>query len=157
MCHSVEVSGLYTAEGSRQLINYPDADAALPIHDPVRGVVWIPWGRRSHEQGELPITGWLPDDGTVPEGWGRFCPASVLARVTRFMEMTREGEPRWVKVEDGQSLQCLLLRHGHEQRVYVVTTQLSDPEHRSWPLTRGHGGRGWRLNGHQPRVAPPLY
>lgn len=60
MCHAVEVSGLYTAEGSRLLINYPDSDAALPIHDPQRGVVWIPWGRRSQEHGELPATGWLP-------------------------------------------------------------------------------------------------
>ncbi|MFZ6049286.1 hypothetical protein ACFW0H_24590 [Pseudomonas sp. CR3202] len=141
MCHAVEVSGLYTAGGSRQLIQYPDADAALPIHDPLRGVVWIPWGRRSQECGELPATGWLLGDGSLPEGWDRYSPATVLARVTRFMEVTRDGEPRWFQVEDGKSLQCVLLRHGHEQRVYVVTTQSLDEQHRSWPLTRGHGGR----------------
>ncbi|NWL77450.1 hypothetical protein DM872_11365 [Pseudomonas taiwanensis] len=142
MCHSVEVSGLFTAEGSRQLINYPDADAALPIHDPQRGVVWIPWGRRSQEHGELPATGWLQGEGVLPEGWDRFNPASVLARVERFMEMTHDGEPRWFDMEDGKLLQCVLLRHGHEQRVYVVTTESPDEQHRSWPLTRGHRGKG---------------
>lgn len=147
MCHSVEVSGLYTAEGSRQLINYPDADAALPIHDPQRGVVWIPWGRRSQEQGELPATGWLLDGGPLPEGWDRYSPATVLARVVRFMEMTHDGEPRWFEVEDGKSLQCILLRHGHEQRVYVVTTDAPNDQHRSWPMTRGHGGRGCGVTG----------
>lgn len=145
MCHSVEVSGLYTVEGSRQLIHYPDADAALPIHDPVRGVVWIPWGRRSQEHGELPVTGWLQGVGELPEGWSRFSPATVLARVARFMEMTRDGEPHWFDVEDGKSLQCVLLRHEQEQRVYVVTTEAPDDLHRSWPMTRGHGGRGRRV------------
>lgn len=142
MCHSVEVSGLYTAEGSRQLINYPDADAALPIHDPQRGVVWIPWGRRSREHGELPVTGWLLDGGTLPEGWERYSPATVLARVARFMEMSVDGEAHWFDVEDGKSLQCVLLRHGNEQRVYVVTTESPSARHKSWPLTRGHRSRG---------------
>ncbi|MOA67139.1 hypothetical protein D3C78_1941710 [compost metagenome] len=66
----------------------------------------------------------------------------MLARVARFMEITHEGEPCWFEVEDGKSLQCVLLRHGHEQRVYVVTTETPNEQHRSWPLTRGHGGRG---------------
>lgn len=146
MCHSVEVSGLYTVEGSRQLINYPDADAALPIHDPLRGVVWIPWGRRNEEQGELPVTGCLLDEGALPEDWSRYSPATVLARVARFMEMTLDGEPHWFAVEDGKSLQCVLLRHGFEQRVYVVTTQPPGEQHRSWPMTRGHGRRpGWSV------------
>ncbi|MOA53768.1 hypothetical protein D3C78_1772770 [compost metagenome] len=57
------------------------------------------------------------------------------------MEVSRDGEPRWFDVEDGKSLQCVLLRHGHEQRVYVVTTEADCEEHRSWPMTRGNLAR----------------
>ncbi|MNT92122.1 hypothetical protein D3C72_2333470 [compost metagenome] len=57
------------------------------------------------------------------------------------MEMTLDGEPRWFELEDGKSLQCVLLRHGFEQRVYVVTTQPPGNQHRSWPMTRGHLSR----------------
>ncbi|MGQ7819155.1 hypothetical protein ACUTAH_26345 [Metapseudomonas furukawaii] len=133
MCLSVEVSGLFTIEGLRQLIQYPDADAALPIQDPARGILWLPWGRRREESGNLPVTGWLVDAESLPEGWERFSPTPVRARVCRFMEVTEDGEERWFKAE---SLQCLLLRHGDEQRVYVVTARDCGSRYRSRTATR---------------------
>ncbi|OWJ96157.1 hypothetical protein B6S59_07590 [Pseudomonas sp. A46] len=137
MCLSVEVSGLFTIEGQRQLIQYTDADAALPIQDPARGILWLPWGRRRAESGTLPATGWLVDAESLPEGWERFRPTPVQARVCRFMEVTEDGEERWFEVDDGQTLRCLLLRHGDEQRVYVVTARDAGEHYRSRPATRG--------------------
>ncbi|WP_375738777.1 hypothetical protein [Pseudomonas boanensis] len=139
MCRAVEISGLYTSAGSRQRVSYPDLDAALPIHDPTRGVVWIPWGRRSEERGQLPATGWVVEGSQMEEAWSAYAPTPVLSPVVRFMELTRDGEARWFVVEDGKALQCLLLHHGDERRVYVVTTEppaARTLEYGSWPLTR---------------------
>ena len=139
MCRAVEISGLYTIEGSRRRVSFPEPDATLPIHDPTHGVVWIPWGRRSDEQGELPVTGWVVEGSQTAPAWSAYAPTPVLSPVVRFMELTLDGEARWFVVEDGKALQCLLLHHGDERRVYVVITTppaACTQEYESWPLTR---------------------
>ena len=136
MCGGVEVAGRYTESGKPVRVYFPNPKAALPVLQADGSVEWLPWGRRKEREGHLPATGWARVDSITAGKWARFHPQEVRVAAERFMEKDPAGVSHWFDLEPGQAIEALLIEHGEERRVYVVTTtppQGMPAVHDRWP------------------------
>ena len=136
MCGGVEVAGRYTQTGQQLRIYFPNPRAALPVRQADGAVAWVPWGRRKEQPGHLPATGWARTDSITAGKWARYRPQPVQVLAERFMEKNAAGASHWFDLEPGQAIEALLIEHGEERRVYVVTTtppQGGPTVHDRWP------------------------
>jgi hypothetical protein len=95
----------------------------------------LPWGRRRHQAGRLPLGGWARLDAIYAGRWDKWLPTPVKIPVSQFMEQDIEGNNRWFDVTAGKWIQGLVAHWEHERRLYVVTItpELEDAMYERWP------------------------
>lgn len=114
---------------------FAEAKAMLPVKLTNGSVKLVTWGRRQHENSEMPMGGWARL-GAIHEGkWSQYLPKPVCLPVHKFMKTDYEGRVHWYEVTKGQFIQGLLAREQEEYRVYIVTIipALFDINHDRWP------------------------
>jgi hypothetical protein len=119
-------------------IFFAQAKAVLPVKLKNGEITLVTWGRREHENSEMPLGGWARLANIKDEKsrkWNMYLPKPVQIPVEKFMEKDFEGRPCWYEVTKGKCLQGLLAHEQGEYRVYIVTI---DPEdltncHYRWP------------------------
>ncbi len=131
MCETV----LYCHDGREWRLAFATAHAQLPVRIRCGDVELLPWGRRQHQQGQLPLGGWARLEGIYAGHWDRWFPQPVKLPLLSFMEKDIEGQARWYDITAGKWVQGLVARDGHERRVYVVTVEprVEDAIHTRWP------------------------
>ena len=136
MCGGVEVAGRYSATGKPIRIYFPNPKAALPVQQADGSVEWVTWGRRKEQPGNLPATGWARDDSIRAGKWAHHHSQQVHVVAERFMEKDEAKLSHWFDLDEGQTIEALLLVQGGERRVYVVTTAAPHnlQIHDRWPV-----------------------
>ncbi len=131
MCGGV----FYLHKGEENRFYFPNPKAVLSVKNKNGEIQLIPWGRRKHQQGALPLGGWARLDSIYAGRWGRYFPVPVKLQISQFMENNVEGASQWFDITKGKWIQGLIARDNHEQRVYVVTVEpeIEDAVHERWP------------------------
>jgi hypothetical protein len=119
-------------------MHYVKAKATLPVKLKNGDIQLVTWGRREHENSEMPLGGWAKLDSIKKEKnnrWHLYLPKAVQIPVEKFMEKDFEGRACWYEITKGKCIQGLLAHHEGEYRLYIVTI---DPEdllncHYRWP------------------------
>ncbi len=110
------------------------AKSMLPVKLKNGEIKLLPWGRREHDNSEMPLGGWarLPNiKNNKNSQWQMYLPKAVQIPILKFMEKNFEGKSCWYEIAKGQCLQGLLASQDNEYRLYVVTIEPED-------LTTGH-------------------
>jgi hypothetical protein len=121
-----------------QTVFFNQPKAILPVKLKNGDCKWVTWGRREHENSEMPLGGWARltrIKNNKDQRWNMYSPMPVQIPVEKFMEKDFEGKSCWYEVTKGKCIQGLLARHENEFRIYIVTV---DPEdltncHYRWP------------------------
>lgn len=131
MCQVV----FYPEEQRVLKIDFNQSQAKLPVLLKAGGVMWLPWGRRQLQKGQLPLGGWARLESIVEGKWDTFFPKPVKIPVQGFAEVDFEGRAHYFKLVKGQAVQGLLARLDQELRVYIVTItpERSDAVFARWP------------------------
>lgn len=117
-------------------IFFTQTKAMLPVKLKNGSCKLVTWGKREHENSELPLGGWarLESIKNKSAQWNLYLPKPVQIPVAKFMEKNFEGKSCWYEITKGKSIQGLLAKHENEYRVYIVTIE---PEvssgHYRWP------------------------
>ena len=95
----------------------------------------MPWGRRIHETGNLPVGGWVDFEMLKQEQWENIFKKSVKIPILEFQEKNIEEHSQWFSVTDGKYLHGVYAKYQQEQRIYVVTITptLENSPFRRWP------------------------
>jgi hypothetical protein len=125
----------YLLEGQEVRVYFPNPRACLPVKKRHGGVELLPWGRRRHQAGRLPLGGWARLDAIYAGRWDKWLPTPVKIPASQFMEQDIEGNNRWFDVTAGKWIQGLVAHWEHERRLYVVTItpELEDAMYERWP------------------------
>lgn len=119
-------------------VAFAQSKPLLPVKLKTGEIQLVTWGRREHENSEMPMGGWARLASIKNEKekrWSLYLPKPVQIPVDKFMEKDFEGNACWYEVTKGKCLQGLLAHYEKEYRVYIVTI---DPEdllynHYRWP------------------------
>ena len=128
--------GVYYAHNGQDVrVYFPNPSATLPVRAKSGHIDVLPWGRRKEQDGTLPLGGWARLNAIYTGRWDKWFPRPVKVIVKSFMEKDITGQAHWYDVTKGQWLQGLIARHGHEQRLYIVTVtpEHEDAVHDRWP------------------------
>ncbi|RMH20645.1 MAG: hypothetical protein D6698_03860 [Gammaproteobacteria bacterium] len=125
----------YQHQGQEVRVYFPNPAACLPVRTRQHTSELLPWGRRKGQPGRLPLGGWARLESIRAGRWERWFPVPVKLDILSFMEKDMEGRSHWYDLSQGQWIQGLVAREGHEQRVYVVTItpEMADAVHDRWP------------------------
>lgn len=109
--------------------------AKLPILTKDNKIIKIPWGRRRHEAGNLPLGGYADLDSIHRSIWDEYLAKPVKLPIFEFMAKDIEDRAYWFTVTKGQYIQGLLASYQDEKRVYIVTIvpKLKNFAFTSWP------------------------
>ena len=130
MCGGVD----YTYQSEAYRYYFPNPKAVLPVYMKDGAVHLMPWGRRNHQHGQLPLGGWARLDSIYAGRWARYSPIPVKMPIARFMEKDVERHSHWFDMAEGKWMQGLVASNSQEQRIYVVTVEASaDAVHDRWP------------------------
>jgi hypothetical protein len=129
---------IFTFEHKVHTISFKHPKAMLPVKLKNGKCKLVTWGRREHENSEMPLGGWARLSAIKTETdqkWYLYQPKPVQVFVDKFMEKDFEGTQRWYEVTPGKCLQGLLARHENEYRLYIVTIEPDDLMncHYKWP------------------------
>tara|TARA_R110000868_G_scaffold78286_3_gene223628 strand:- start:316 stop:735 length:420 start_codon:yes stop_codon:yes gene_type:complete len=126
---------IFKHQGKVHTIYFARAEAKLPVRLASGEVKLVTWGRRQHENSEMPLGGWARLDAVHGGKWAQYLPKPVRVPVTKFMKTDYEGRVHWYDVTSGQSIQGLLAHCEQEYRLYIVTIvpELLDVCHDRWP------------------------
>ncbi|MCM8857187.1 MAG: hypothetical protein LC541_16425 [Candidatus Thiodiazotropha sp.] len=138
MCTAV----YYTLNNQEVRIKFTNPKACLPVKNRHGSIELLPWGRRMHQLGKLPLGGWARLDAIYGGHWDRWRPIPVKLVIAQFMEKDIEECSHWFDVTPGKWIQGLVAHWERERRVYVVTItpEMEDAAHDRWPRilsTRG--------------------
>jgi hypothetical protein len=125
----------YVYEGKLQTVYFSKANALLPVKLSNGELRLVAWGRRQHENSEMPCGGWARLESVHQGKWDHYLPKPVKLSINKFMKTDYEGRVHWYEVTKGQWVQGLLIREEDEWRVYIVviTPELLDVCHDRWP------------------------
>jgi hypothetical protein len=131
-------SVIFQYQNKVHTISFTQGKAVLPVKLKNNECGLVTWGRREHENSEMPLGGWARLSSIKNEKnshWNMYLPKPVKILADKFMEKDFEGRPCWYEVTKGKCIQGLLAQHENEFRVYIVTI---DPEdlsigHYRWP------------------------
>lgn len=131
MCQGI----IYADENKKIKIYFASRYAKLPVLKKNGGMMQVVWGRRSGENGQLPLGGWACLSGIETGRWEPYFPRAVKIPALSFMEKTIEGKSQWFNVIKDQYIQGLLAQFDNELRVYIVTLKLdnTDALYTRWP------------------------
>jgi hypothetical protein len=110
-------------QAKKRTCHYKSMNAVLPVKAR-SGISLVPWGRRPHESGELPMGGWANYNDVLKGLWDKYIPKPVTLTVNQFLERDIEDNCHWHTLTRSQYIQGLLVQEGREVRVYVVTLVL---------------------------------
>lgn len=121
--------------GKIQTVYFSNAKAMLPIKLNNGEIHLAVWGRRQHENSEMPMGGWARLPSIHSGKWSLYSPKPVALPIEKFMKTDYEGRVHWYEIARGQIIQGLLAHHENEYRVYIVTLipELLDVCHDRWP------------------------
>ena len=119
-------------------VSFSQRNAMLPVRLKNGECRLVAWGRREHENSEMPLGGWArlsSIKNEIDQRWNLYLPKPVQIPIDKFMEKNFEGKSCWYEVTKGKCLQGLLAKMENEYRLYLVTI---DPEdlmncHYRWP------------------------
>lgn len=125
----------YQSNKGLEATHFPSAMARLPVLNRHHAVRFIPWGRRAHQAGNLPLGGWAALQSIHDHAWDAYFPRAVRIPAVGFMEKNIEERRAWFEVTQGLCIQGLLARYDKECRLYVVTItpQACDNDFLRWP------------------------
>lgn len=129
---------MFHYENKIHTIYFINAKAVLPVKLKNGEYKLVTWGRREHEESEMPLGGWAKQT-SIKNGdktyWNLYSPKPVQIPVEKFMEKNFEGRSCWYEVTKGKYLQGLLAQQENEFRLYIVTIDPEDPTncHYKWP------------------------
>lgn len=131
MCGGVQ----YNDDNKEITTYFPHPKAMLPIMKRDGSVMFLPWGRRQNQPGDLPLGGWARLESIEKGLWDKYHPKSVKIPLKRFMEKDHQDVSHWFDVTRGQYIQGLVARYDDEYRVYVVTItpERLNAVHERWP------------------------
>ncbi len=126
---------IYRHQGVAHTVYFARPKALLPVLLANGEIKLVAWGRRQHENSELPLGGWARLNAVHDGRWSMYQPKPVRLAIDKFMKTDFEGHAHWYEVTKGQWLQGLLAHEGDEYRVYIVTIvpELLDICHDRWP------------------------
>lgn len=122
-------------QGKLQTVYFAKSNAMLPIKLLNGEIRLVRWGRRQHENRDMPLGGWARLESIHNGKWNRYLPKSVKLPIEKFMKTDFEGHVHWYEVIKGQWIQGLLAQEENEYCVYIVTIvpELLDICHDRWP------------------------
>ncbi len=125
----------FSHKGQEVRVFFPNPKAMLPVKTRNGDCQLLPWGRRQHQVGKLPLGGWARLESIYAGRWDKWFPRAVKLQVQGFMEKDIEGRSHWYELTKGQWIQGLVARYNQEQRLYVVTVEpeQEDAVHDRWP------------------------
>ena len=125
----------YSHNGQERRVSFPTPSAMLPVQTRNGSITLLPWGRRQHQAGELPLGGWARLEGIYAGRWDRWFPVPVKLPIKCFMELDIEDHECWYELAKGQWIQGLIAKEKHERRLYIVTVEpeLENAIHTRWP------------------------
>lgn len=125
----------YRYKGQEIRVFFPNPKATLPVKTRDGDHLLLPWGRRPHQIGKLPLGGWARLDSVHAGRWDKWFPRPVKLHIQSFMEKDIENRSHWYELTKGQWVQGLVARYNQEQRLYVVTIEpeQEDAVHDRWP------------------------
>lgn len=124
MCFAIN----YLYQDKRIIHYFPQPYAELPVKKRDGSLILLPWGRRQHQAGNLPLGGWAWLDSIEAGKWDGFFPRPVKLAVQCFMERDIEDKGHWFEIVKGQCIQGLVARYDQEVRVYVVSQAIKGEE-----------------------------
>lgn len=126
---------MFKHQGKVQTVYFARPRAMLPVQLPNGETVLATWGRRQHENSEMPLGGWARLESIHGGKWSQYLPKPVRLPLTKFMKTDFENNIHWYDITAGQFIQGLLARCDNEYRVYIVTIvpELLDVCHDRWP------------------------
>jgi hypothetical protein len=131
MCNSV----IYHYQGHERKTQFSDPNALLPVKSKQQGVLLLPWGRRTHQSGQLPLGGWARHASIQSGRWDPYFPKPVRLPIDQFLSEDVMHATRWYRLTRGQWIQGLLAQVGEEKRIYIVTLTPEAPDslYDRWP------------------------
>ncbi len=119
-------------------VSFKHPQAMLPVRLKNGECKLVKWGRREHENSEMPLGGWARLSSIRSEKdkrWDLYSPKPIQIVAEKFMEKDFEGAPRWYEITKGKCIQGLLAQHENEYRIYIVTIEPEDLMncHYRWP------------------------
>jgi hypothetical protein len=126
---------VYQHQGKTHTVYFSRAKALLPVRLANGEIKLVTWGRRQHENSEMPLGGWARLNAIHDGKWSLYLPKPVRLPIDKFMKTDYEGHTHWYEVTRGQWMQGLLTREKEEYRVYIVTIipEMLDVCHDRWP------------------------
>lgn len=126
---------IFKQQGKTHTVYFARPNAMLPVKLANGEMHLVTWGRKQHENSEMPLGGWARLDAVHGGKWSQYLPKPVCIPVTKFMKTDYEGKVHWYDIAHGQYMQGLLARCDDEFRVYIVTIvpELLDVCHDRWP------------------------
>jgi hypothetical protein len=129
---------IFNYQNKIHTVYFTQQKAMLPVKLKNGECKLVTWGRREHENSEMPFGGWARFTSIKSEKnnrWNLYLPKPVQIPVDKFMEKNFEGKGCWYEVTKGKCIQGLLAQEQNEYRLYIVTV---DPEdlmncHYRWP------------------------
>lgn len=126
---------MFHHQGKVHTVYFARAKSLLPVKLATGEIKLVTWGRRQHENSEMPLGGWARLNAIHDGKWSQYLPKPVQLPIDKFMKTDYEGKIHWYEVTKGQFIQGLLAHEEDEYRVYIVTIipELMDICHDRWP------------------------
>lgn len=106
----------------RHTITFANPNAKIPVKTKGEHRIFLPWGRRCNERGELPIGSHIHLAHIHAGVWDRFFPVPVkCVDISHFRLVDLYGVGHWFTLPGGKWIQGLVARAKTEQRVYLVS------------------------------------
>ena len=128
-------AAIFKHQGKTHTVYFARPGAMLPVRLANGETHLVTWGRKQHENSEMPLGGWARLEAVHDGKWSQYLPKPVCIPITKFMKTDYEGKVHWYDIAKSQYVQGLLARCDEEYRVYVVTIvpELLDVCHDRWP------------------------
>jgi hypothetical protein len=131
MCGGV----MYIRNNKIEKVYFPNPKAELPVLCRDNSIEYVKWGRRSSQNGDLPIGGWARLESLKKGYWDQYFPKHVKIMIDEFMERDKSaGQTHWFSVTKGAYVHGIVARMNNEVRLYVVTVATPENDiHDRWP------------------------
>ena len=83
---------MFHYQGKVHTIYFARAHAQLPVRLSDGSIKLVMWGRRQHENSEMPLGGWARLNAIHDGKWSQYIPKSVCLPIAKFMKTDYEGK-----------------------------------------------------------------
>jgi hypothetical protein len=130
MCHQV----IFEYQNLSRKVSFASPNARLPVLTKQKEIKFMPWGRKKHQPGKLPLGGLALLESIYEGEWDRFFPKPVKLPIKSFCIRDFEDKPHWYHLSADKWIQGIIARENNEEvRVYIVTLSPDENEFIRWP------------------------